>query len=88
MRIEANYLAEITSQSAKLAVSKLTSLKTAKLLENLPRVTRSLPVQLRIGHFPITKSYRYRFRLTDSPKCNVCRLMIRYRIEYSSAEGT
>ena len=74
MRIEANHLTEITSRSAKLAVGKLTSLKTAKLLESLPRATRSLAVQLRTGHFPITKSYRYRFRLTDSPKCNTCRL--------------
>ena len=74
MRIEANHLTEITSRSAKLAVGKLTSLKTAKLLECLPRATRSLAVQLRTGHFPITKSYRYRFRLTDYPKCNTCRL--------------
>ena len=74
MRVEANHLAEITSQSARLAVGKLTSLKTAKLLESLPRATRSLAVQLRTGHFPITKSYRYRFRLTDNPKCNTCRL--------------
>ena len=58
MRIEANHLAEITFQSARLAVGKLTSLKTAKPLENLPRATRSLAVQLRTGHFPITKSYR------------------------------
>ena len=44
--------------------------KTANLLESLPRATRCLAVQLRSGHFPITKSYRYRFRLTDNPKCD------------------
>ena len=69
-----SHLAEITSQSAKLAMGRLTSSKTAKLLESLPRATRCLAVQLRSGHFPITKSYRYRFRLTDNPKCNTCRL--------------
>ena len=74
MRIEANHLTEITSRSAKLAVGKLTSLKTAKLLESLPMATSSLAVQHRTGHFPITESYRYRFRLTDNPKCNTCRL--------------
>ena len=74
MRIKANHLIELTSQSPRLTVGKLMSLKTAKLLENLPRATHSLTVQLRTGHFPITKSYRYRFRLTDNPKCNTCRL--------------
>ena len=64
MRIEANHLIEITSQSACLALGKLMSLKTAKLLENLPRATHSLVVQLRTGHFPLTISYRYQFRLT------------------------
>ena len=54
MRIEANQLAQIASQSARLAVGKLTSLKTAKLSENLPRATRRLAVQLHTGHFPIT----------------------------------
>ena len=44
------------------------------MLKSLPRATRSLAVQLRTGHFPITKSYRYRFRLTDNSKCNTCRL--------------
>ena len=38
MQVEANHLAEITSQSARLAVGKLTSLKTAKLLEGRPVV--------------------------------------------------
>ena len=52
----------------------MTSLKTAKMLESLPRATRSLAVQLRTGHFPITKFYCYRFRLTETPKCNTCRL--------------
>ena len=65
-----SHLAEITSQSAKLAMGRLTSSKTAKLLESLPRATRCLAVQLRSGHFPITKSYRHRFRLTDNPKCD------------------
>ena len=70
MRIEANRLVEITSQSARIAVGRLTSSKTSKLLEGLPRATRCLAVQLRSGHFPITKSYRHRFRLTDNPKCD------------------
>ncbi|TIB35827.1 hypothetical protein E3P84_01196 [Wallemia ichthyophaga] len=30
--------------------------------------TRCLATQLRSGHYPTTKSYRYRFRLIDSPK--------------------
>ena len=38
MRIEANHLAEITSQSVRLAVGTFTSLKTAKLLEGRPVV--------------------------------------------------
>ena len=74
MQLIYSTLVEITSQSARIAVGRPTSSKTAKLLEGLPRATRCLAVQLRTGHFPITKPYRYRFRLTDNPKCNICRL--------------
>ena len=45
-----------------------------EIIRVLVTLTRCLAVQLRTGHFPTTKSYRYRFRLTDNPKCNTCRL--------------
>ena len=74
MRIEANRLRGMTSRAVKISTGNLTSAKTAKLLASLPRATRCLATQLRSGHFPTTKSYRYRFRLIDSPKCSTCRL--------------
>lgn len=44
----------------------------SKMLKELPRVIRSLATQLRTGHFPTTKLYRYRFKLIHSPKWRTC----------------
>lgn len=74
MRVEGNTLTGLTSRTARTAKGNLSSIKTAKLLESVPRATRCLATQLRSGHFPTTKSYRYRFKLTDSAKCSTCRL--------------
>ena len=72
LKIEASKLSVIKSNTSKTSAGKLTAAKTAKLLNELPRATRCLATQLRTGHFPTTKSYRYRFKLIDSPKCRTC----------------
>ncbi|EIM22495.1 hypothetical protein WALSEDRAFT_32166 [Wallemia mellicola CBS 633.66] len=63
LKIEASKLSVIKSNTSKTSAGKLTAAKTAKILNELPRAT---------CHFPTTKSYRYRFKLIDSPKCSTC----------------
>ncbi|TIB68996.1 hypothetical protein E3P77_00795 [Wallemia ichthyophaga] len=58
----------LPSNAAKTSTGRFTAAKTAKVLNELPRATRCLATQLRSGHYPTTKSYRYRFRLIDLPK--------------------
>ena len=72
LKIEASKLSVLKSNTSKISAGKLTAAKTAKILNELPRATRCLATQLRTGHFPTTKSYRYRFKLIDSPKCRTC----------------
>lgn len=55
-------------------MDRLTSLKTAKLLENLPKATRCLAVQPRSGYCSIIESYRSKFPLTDTPNCKTAHL--------------
>ncbi|TIB62392.1 hypothetical protein E3P78_02424 [Wallemia ichthyophaga] len=72
LKVEASKISDIKSNAAKTSAGRLTAAKTAKIFNELPRATRCLATQLRSGHYPTTKSYRYRFRLIDSPKCRAC----------------
>ncbi|EOR00813.1 hypothetical protein J056_000623 [Wallemia ichthyophaga EXF-994] len=72
LRVEASRMTDLMSHTSKTAAGKLTSAKTAKILSGLPRATSCLATQLRTGHLLITKSYRHRFKIIDSPRCSTC----------------
>ena len=72
LRVDARRLPGPTSKDAERAMGKMSSVQAAKMLNKLPRGARSVATQIRSGHFPTAKSYRYRFNLSNSPRCSVC----------------
>ncbi|TIA98889.1 hypothetical protein E3P92_02542 [Wallemia ichthyophaga] len=72
LRVDARSLPGPKSKDAERAMGRMTSTQAARMLNKLPRGTRSVATHIRSGHFPTAKSYRFRFKLSDSPLCSKC----------------
>ncbi|TIB36260.1 hypothetical protein E3P81_00028 [Wallemia ichthyophaga] len=57
------------SKDAERAMGRMTFTQAARMLNKIPRGTRS--------QFPTAKSYRFRFKLSDSPLCSKCNEQVR-----------
>ena len=86
LRVQAHRLYDGCSARVSKARGKLSSKETAKVLDRLPRKSSIIATQLRAGHLPIVRTYRYRFKLSDSPRCITARSMTRFSIGFSYAE--
>ena len=74
LRVPAHRLNDGCSARINKARGKLSSKESVKVLDRLPRKARIIATQLRSGHFPTIKTYRYRFKLSDSPRCTTCNI--------------
>ncbi|TIB04303.1 hypothetical protein E3P94_00247, partial [Wallemia ichthyophaga] len=72
LRVNARSLPGPTSKDAERAFCRKTSTQADKMLSNLPRGMRSVATQICSSHFPTAKSYRFRFKLSDSPLYSKC----------------